>query len=56
MKPLDASDSGGPQRVAVIRVVEAEIHRVLSGLDTLRQPPILKRHLQRRFNCRGAVV
>ena len=56
MEQLDAADSRGAERVAVIRVVQAQIDRLLRGLLALREQPVLERHLQRRFDRRRAVV
>ena len=55
MKPGHAADADAAQRVAVIGAIQRDVQG-FAAVRLAALPPVLKRHLQRHFHRRGAVV
>ncbi len=55
MKSFNVADADIAERVAVIGAVQREIARLVRPRSRAL-PPVLKRHLERHFHRRGAVV
>jgi len=56
VKQLHAPHRGSAQRVAVIRIIQAQISGLLGGGLALREQAVLEGDFQRRFDGGGAVV